>query len=80
MISQALRVQVTTKQLEFDDLNTLLLEEESLPLSQDKVLVASSSSVPVGSICYCLETEEEKKQVLQVQGTRTLGEKLHAQI
>ena len=45
MVSWALRVQVTTKHVDFDDLNSLLLEEESLLVSQGKLSVTPTNSV-----------------------------------
>ena len=52
MVSRALRVQVTTKQLDFDDLNSLLLEEESLLVSQGKLSVTLRGSAPHSDEAY----------------------------
>lgn len=42
MVARALRCQVTKNQLDFDDLSSLLLEEESVLVAQGKVRVSST--------------------------------------
>ena len=61
MVSRALRVRVTTKQLDFDDLSSLLLEEESLIMSQGKLLVTPRGSAP-GSDQACAGVERPKSR------------------
>ena len=43
-ISQSLRLQVTKNKLEFDDLSSLLIEEETVLISKGKVRVRSSNT------------------------------------
>ena len=61
MVSRALRVQVTTKQLDFDDLNSLLLEEESLLVSQGKLSVTPRGSASSSDEAYASVEKSKNK-------------------